>query len=199
MRALLLFSLVFLSAADASFAQSSGAPSAPSDAEQPPADGDPTVRPRPKLGIDSLLRPRTVTAPRAPASAPPTEETYGGRTREAWVTAFTDARTELREAEASLEKSRKKLAEASQTGGYTYNPLGGTGADSSPTDPEVQKAKAQRDRDRKAIEAAQKRLRDLSVEASLAGVPDAWIPPDPDASRSAPKSEPEPADPSRAE
>lgn len=205
MRALLVFSLVFLPAlgplADAAFAQSSGAPSTPPGAEQPPADtsdGDPSARPKPKLRIDSLLRPRTMTTPRTP-DAVPTEETYGGRNREAWVRAFTEVRTELHDAEAALEKSRKKLAEASQGGGYTYNPLGGTGADSSPTDPEVQKAKAQRDRDRKTIEAAQKRLRELTVEASLAGVPDSWIPPDPDASRSAPKGEPEQADPSRPE
>lgn len=197
MRALLVLSLVFLPViagsgafASAAHAQSSGASSKPSSsAPQPPADdSDSASRPKPKLGIDSLLRPRVVAPRRASAPAVPSEETHGGRNRESWARAFGDARAELREAEAGLEKSRKKLSEASQGGNYTYNPLGGT--DSSPTDPEVQKAKAQRDRDRKAIEAAQKRLRDLTVEASLAGVPDEWIPPDSDTSPSAPKSEP---------
>jgi hypothetical protein len=204
MRALLLLSLALLPVAAGSglpskaLAQSSGASPAPSGAaEQPPADasgGDPAARPKPKLGIDSLLRPRGMTSGR-PAEAPPTEETYAGRNREAWARLFVDARTELRDAEQSYEKSRKKLAEVSQGGSYTYNPLGGT--ESSPTDPEVQKAKAQKERDKKAIEAAQKRLRELKVEASLAGVPDAWIPPDPDASPSAPRTEPPPADSSR--
>lgn len=196
MRALLLLSLVFLPVAaggalpGAALAQSSGAPTT---AEPAPADGDGSAsRPKPKLGIDSLLRPRSVT-PRTAVPATPTEESYGGRNRQAWANAFTDARAEVRFAAEAVEKSKKKLSEVSQGGGYTYNPLGGTEA--SPTDPEVQKAKAQRDRDKKALEAAQKRLRDLDVEASLAGVPDAWIPRDTSAS-SAPKAEP-PADSSQ--
>jgi hypothetical protein len=104
MRAL-LFSLVPLAVvtvvvgtgafAGAAHAQSSGASPAPSGAAQsaPPSadEGDPAARPKPKLGIESLLRPRAVT-PRS-ATAPPaaTEETYGGRNQEAWTRAFNDA------------------------------------------------------------------------------------------------------------
>ncbi len=46
-------------------------------------------------------------------------------------------------------------------------------------DPEVQKLRAQLRRDRKSLETARRRLRDLQVEASLAGVPDGWHTPDP--------------------
>jgi hypothetical protein len=197
----LAFSLVFLPVvvgAGAARAQSSGPSPAPSGAAQPapPGDGDPAARPKPKLGLDSLLTPRGGAPRSAPAPAAPTEETYGGRNRQAWDRTFADAYAERYEAQLALEKSKKRLSEVSKGGGYTYSPLGGTAADSAPTDPEVQKAKAQRDRDRKAAEVAEKRVRELTVEASLAGVPDAWIPRDL-SPRGAPASEPAPADSSR--
>ena len=46
-----------------------------------------------------------------------------------------------------------------------------------PSDPEVLRLRAQLRRDRQSLEAARQRLRDLDVEASLAGVPDDWMQP----------------------
>ena len=43
------------------------------------------------------------------------------------------------------------------------------------TDPEVLKLRAQLRRDRQSLEASRQRLRDLRVEASLAGVPEDWL------------------------
>jgi hypothetical protein len=149
-------------------AQTSGAAEESTAVE---GQADPAAR-KPSLSIDSLLRPRAGSARPAPPR-PPTEELHGGRNREGWAKAFEDARAEVKDGEERVEKTRKKIGEKSQ-GGYTYSPLGGT--DTSTTDPEVIKLRAQLTRDRKDLEAARSRLRDLQVEASLSGVPQEWIP-----------------------
>ena len=53
---------------------------------------------------------------------------------------------------------------------WSFSPTGG----GMPSDPEVLRLRAQLRRDRQSLEAARQRLRDLDVEASLAGVPDGW-------------------------
>ena len=159
-------------------------------------EGEASAPRKPSIGIDSLLRPRSMTPSSGSAPAPaaaPTEELHGGRNREAWAKAFIDARAEVREIETRLEKSRKKVREASSSSGaYQYSPIGGT--ESTSTDPEVLKARAQAGRDKKELEAAQTRLRDLQVEASLAGVPEEWIPSEPESRPASTPPASEPAD-----
>jgi hypothetical protein len=87
------------------------------------------------------------------------------------VDAFTAARQEISALQMQVEASRKKLASSSTGGEYQYSPLGGGVS----TDPETLKLRAQLRRDRETLDAAERRLRDLEVEASLSGVPREWI------------------------
>jgi hypothetical protein len=142
------------------------APSAAESATPPAKSPAASSEGKPSLGLDSLLRPR------GPARAPVKRELPGGRDRDAWKQAFDDTRNEIRDLEAALDKARKEVGERSQ-GGYQYSPIGG-GNDSTPSDPEILKLRAQLRRDKKSLEAAEARLRELQVEASLSGVPDEW-------------------------
>ncbi len=124
-------------------------------------EGGSDLRPAPTLDLDRLLKPRTT----------PNLQTYfGGRGRVAWQAEFAEARSEVAELELRVAEAKIRYREAS-SGEWGYNPTGGQGM---PTDPEVLKIRAEIKRDRQSLETARKRLRELEVEASLAGVPDAW-------------------------
>ncbi len=128
----------------------------------------PAPRSTPSIGLDRLLRPPGgILAPR-PDRAP------GGRDREDWQRRFAEARTEVRELRVSVDEVQDRMRDAS-SGSYSYSPAGA----SETYDPEVLKLRAQLQRDRQSLETAERRLRDLEVEASLAGVPPSWQqPPD---------------------
>lgn len=121
-----------------------------------PAEGAPK-----KIGLDVLLNPGAVRAQ-------PTGKFYGGKDQKAWEDEFKRAREEVSDLEGKVEAGQKHLRSAA-SGEWNYSPAGG-----EPTDPEVLKLRAQLRRDRQSLEASRQRLRDLDVEASLAGVPEEW-------------------------
>lgn len=127
----------------------------------PPAPGPKPAQP---LDLDRLLRPPGGTAP-----APAAEPSYGGRSRAAWREEYQRASLEVADLEAKVEVSQNRLRQTT-TSDWNYSPAGGEA-----TDPEVLKLRAQLRRDRQSLEASRQRLRDLRVEASLAGVPEAWL------------------------
>jgi len=133
-------------------------PDAPAPAPPPtaPAEGTPK-----KIGLDVLLNPGAV-APQ------PTGKYYGGKDQKAWEDEFRRAREEVSDLEGKVEAGTKHLRSAAG-GEWNYSPAGG-----EPTDPEVLKLRAQLRRDRQSLETSRQRLRDLDVEASLAGVPEEW-------------------------
>jgi hypothetical protein len=132
-------------------------------AEEPaPAPAPAADAPPPKsLDLDRLLRPRAVLEQ-------PTGNTYGGRDQKQWREEFRRAREEVSDLEGKVEAGQKHLRSAA-SGEWNYSPAGG-----EVTDPEVLKLRAQLKRDRQSLEASRQRLRDLDVEASLAGVPEDW-------------------------
>lgn len=137
-------------------------PRAASPESPEPAGGTPA------LDLDRLLRvPGGITLPQA--------DERGGKAREDWTREFEEARAEIEELEARIERSQQNLRTiAPEDWGFT--PAGG----GAPSDPEVLRLRAELRRDRQSLEAARQRMRDLEVEASLAGVPDAWrAPPGP--------------------
>jgi len=135
----------------------------PSDGPDPEEVGPaPQHNPSKPLDLDRLLRPPGVTAP------PSTEPSYGGRDRGAWQDEFVRARAEVTDLSGKVETLQSRLRQAT-AGDWNYSPSGG-----EITDPEVLKLRAQLRRDRQSLEASRQRLRDLQVEASLAGVPDEW-------------------------
>ncbi|MFQ5514775.1 MAG: hypothetical protein ACE5FG_10070 [Myxococcota bacterium] len=119
-------------------------------------------RSRAPLELDRLLRP-----PKLKTRAP---ERLGGKDREQWGREFSEARSEIRALEERISESQQRIREASG-GDWSFSPTGG----GAPIAPEVLQLRAELRRDRQSLGAARQRLRDLEVEASLAGVPDSWI------------------------
>ena len=134
--------------------------------EEPSAETNSRQAPdRRATGLERLLRiPPTVDL------APPRR---GLRDEEAWREAFRDARAEVFELEQRIGETQTKLREAAPANwGFTAPGAG------QQSDPEVLRLRAMLRRDRQSLESSRERLRDLDVEASLAGVPDAWRDPD---------------------
>lgn len=136
------------------------------DAEKPktsePAVAPPLEAPPPKsLDLERLLQLPAVRAQ-------PSGNYFGGRDQKAWRDEFRRAREEVSDLEGKVEAGQKHLRSAA-AGEWNYSPAGGEA-----TDPEVLKLRAQLRRDRQSLEASRQRLRDLDVEASLAGVPQEW-------------------------
>jgi hypothetical protein len=126
----------------------------------------PQNKPAAPLDLDRLLRPPGVV----PAT-PTAEPTLGGRDRAKWRSEFANANAEVADLESKVEVSQQRLR-ANTVGDWNYSPAGGEASD-----PEVLKLRAQLRRDRQSLETARQRQRDLRVEASLAGVPEAWLKP----------------------
>ena len=151
----------------------SGTLAAPADAqdkevpasEPAPVATSPAPAPAPapgqKLDLDRLLRPRGP----APSAG---EQTYGGRDRAGWEEQFKKARLEVSDLERKVDFTQDRLRQAA-AGDWNYSPAGGEAVD-----PEILKLRTQLRRDRQSLETARQRLRDLQVEASLAGVPEEW-------------------------
>jgi hypothetical protein len=133
-------------------------------AAEPPAGSRAPER-APDLGLDRLLSP----IPVAPAA--PRDSTPGGKDRQTWEREFSTARNEVAELRARVETTQAEMRDAAGAG-WSYAPGGGQAEN-----PEMLKRKAQLKRDRQSLDAAEQRLRDLEVEASLAGVPQEWMHP----------------------
>ncbi|HXZ86872.1 MAG TPA: hypothetical protein VEI82_15425 [Myxococcota bacterium] len=134
-----------------------GAKPAPAP-DAPPAA---TAPPGKTIDLDRLLHPPA-------ASLQPSGKIYGGRDQKGWQEEFRKARAEVADLQGKIEAEQEHLRSASG-GEWQYSPAGGEA-----TDPEVLKLRATLRRDRQSLEASQQRLRDLDVEASLAGVPEDW-------------------------
>ena len=145
-----------------------GVPTAGLLAQEGGAEERPSGAPPPKLDLGDLLRPRPDFEPSAPG---PASELLGGKDEVAWREVFGQARTEVSALEGRVAKTQAELRTLSgDAGEYSFSPLQG----GEHTDPEVQQLRSELKRDRQSLETARGRLRDLEVEASLAGVPDAW-------------------------
>lgn len=100
-------------------------------------------------------------------------ERRGGLTRTEWQARFHEARSAIEEAETKLARAQEELEGlASETSQWQLAPPGAGAA--SPEAPlsyrlrqDIRRYKAERER-------ATRRLRDLQIEANLAGVPDSW-------------------------
>ena len=101
-------------------------------------------------------------------------EKKGGATRSEWRARFLEARSSLEAAQAALAKAEHALASsAGESKAWTFTPPGlpaGTNVDESDDAQLRQEVK----KDRAEVDRAQARLRELEVQANLAGVPDDW-------------------------
>ena len=121
--------------------------------------------PAPQVGLDQLLR--------LPESLDYHVERRGGSTRAEWQERFQNARTDIEAARGALESSQAKLEDvASESGGWRLAPPGvPANTSESPLDYQLRQDIR---RQRAELEHGEQRLRDLGIEANLAGVPEAW-------------------------
>jgi hypothetical protein len=129
---------------------------------EPQAAGKSDSKQAPDLDMNRLLQVPD-------SSAYERVDLLGGKNRETWTQEFTEARLEVGELESQIEKSTLKLREIAPND-WSFSPTGA----GPQSDPAVLQLRSQLRRDRQSLQTAQRRLRDLEIEASLAGVPDEW-------------------------
>jgi hypothetical protein len=123
--------------------------------------------PPPPIELDRLYK-----LPAAAVEAP--REQIGGATRSQWRARFASARAEVEAAQTGLEASQKKLgemAEGSEAWQMAPPGAGPKGASEAPVDYAL---RAEVRRQREDLTRSEKNLRELTIEADLAGVPADW-------------------------
>ena len=121
-------------------------------------------------GIESLLQLPTGFVPSSERPA------VAGASEAEWRRRFRKTRGELEEARNTLEATKRELdSVADEGGGSQWNvaPAVG-GASPQGNSPMSFKLRQELKRNRDSLEAAEKALRQLRIEADLAGVPVAW-------------------------
>lgn len=121
------------------------------------------------VALDALFK----LPSRAPTLEGPREQ--GGASQREWTERFAVARRTLAEAKAALAETQRELEElalGSQSWQVAAPGGASTGGEQGPLS---FKLRQQIRGDREAVELAEKALMELRVEATLAGVPDAWI------------------------
>jgi multidrug efflux pump subunit AcrB len=151
------------------------APSAPAEPETlnvpPSAAGPRRDGAAPPPGIDSLLQ--------LPAGFVPSSErtAVAGASEAEWRRRFRRTRGELDQARNALESTKRELdSVADEGGGSQWNVAPAVGGGNSPqgNSPISFKLRQELKRNRESVEKAEKALRQLQIEADLAGVPVAW-------------------------
>ena len=117
--------------------------------------------------LDQLLK--------LPTSAEYATEKKGGATRSEWRQRFHEARTSVKTSEDALKKAQDELAEvAGSKDDWQFTPPGlpaGAGEEDSTSS---FKLRQEVKRQRSEVDRSKARLRDLEVEANLAGIPEDW-------------------------
>lgn len=128
-------------------------------AEEPKAPAEPA----PSVGLDKLLK--------LPDSVEYDVERRGGATRSEWRTRFREAHGDLEKSRSRKAEAQKKLEDSASDSSWRFAPPGASGTTEATENYKlVQEVK----REDAEIQRLEKRLRDLEVEANLAGVPKDW-------------------------
>ncbi len=132
----------------------------------PARAADPTSNDPGGPDLDQLLK--------LPSSVEFAAEKKGGATRNEWRQRFHEARTAVKEADVALKKAQDELAEvAGAKDDWQFTPPGLPAEASTDAGGSVQ-LRQEVKRQRGEVDRSKSRLRELDVEANLAGVPDAW-------------------------
>jgi len=132
------------------------------------ADGEAAEAPQ-SVTLDQLLT--------LPSALPVESAERGGLTRAEWSDRFAEAEAEIETAQADLDASLQKLSDLV---GKTSNwQVGAPGVPAAPSEKSTVNygLKQEIQRKREDVARAERRLRDLIVEANLAGVPEEWYKP----------------------
>lgn len=101
-------------------------------------------------------------------------EKRGGLTRSEWLARFDEARQSLAVARAGLADAQERLSRfAGRSDNWNMAPPG-LPVEAAESGADTQKLRDEIRRWRGEIERSEARLRELDVEASLAGVPESW-------------------------
>jgi hypothetical protein len=130
------------------------------------AAAEPDATAPPKVGLDQLLQ--------LPDDLEFDVERRGGLTRSEWLARFEEARHSVSEAQAGLAQAQEKLSRvAGRKDNWNMAPPG-LPVEASEGGGDTYRLRDEVRRWRQEIERAEARLRELDIEASLAGVPEAW-------------------------
>jgi hypothetical protein len=118
----------------------------------------------PPVALERLLK--------LPDSVDTSTEQRAGATRPEWRGRFAQARAELSTAREKLERAQAELEkEAGTSDAWQVGPPGVTPSTDAPVS---YKLRQEIKRGREEVARAEKKLRDLEVEANLAAVPEDW-------------------------
>jgi hypothetical protein len=107
----------------------------------------------------------------------PADRTYsvekkGGLTRGEWRARYGEVRADLQKERTAYEETQLKLEDAAG-GAWSVNPIPGAEQDTSRNPVDFQ-LRTQLRKHREEIERLERKLRQLDIEANLAGVPEEW-------------------------
>jgi hypothetical protein len=123
-------------------------------------------------GLDDLLRLPSDFNPERSTARP-----VAGASEEEWKQRFARAEKAIGEARETLAATRRELDGVAETGGasqWSVAPPGASGGGGPTTSPLSFKLRQELQRNREALDEAEKALRELRIEADLAGVPPEW-------------------------
>ncbi len=131
------------------------------------AAADVEAEPPPKsVTLDQLLT--------LPSALPVESGQRGGLTRAEWSGRFAEAEAEVETAQADLDESLERLSElVGKTSNWKVG-APGVQANSDDNSPVNYGLRQEIQQNREDVARAERKLRDLSVEANLAGVPEDW-------------------------
>ncbi len=147
--------------------------SAPADERPLIVPGDPARRApqrSPAPGLDALLK-----LPSAFLDGDSRE--VAGASERVWRSRFNKAQSELDEARAGLERTKRELDSAAEGGGanqWSMAPPGASSSGGPSTSPLSFKLRQEMKENRERLEEAERSMRALRIEAELAGVPRSW-------------------------
>jgi hypothetical protein len=151
-----------LTLASASALRAEEPPAAESAEAQAPAPGD--AAPATGVALEQLL---TLPSDRTYAV-----ERKGGLTRGEWRTRYDEVRGDLQKERSALEETQGKLEDAGG-GQWSVNPIPGAESDTSRSPIDFQ-LRTQLRKHREEIDRLERKLRQLDIQANLAGVPEEW-------------------------
>ena len=131
------------------------------------AAADVEAEPPPKsVTLDQLLT--------LPSALPVESSQRGGLTRGEWSGRFAEAEAEVETAQADLDESLERLSElVGKTSNWKVG-APGVQAGASDNSPVNYGLRQEIQQNREDVARAERKLRELSVEANLAGVPENW-------------------------
>jgi hypothetical protein len=129
-----------------------------------PSASESQVPAKPEIALDQLL-----TLPQDRTYA---VERKGGFTRGEWRTRYGEVRADLEKERAALEATQVKLEDAGG-GQWSVSPIPGADTDPSQSPVDFQ-LRTELRKHREEIERLERKLRQLDIEANLAGVPEEW-------------------------